>query len=236
MTIQIQSAYDLTALNGVKVLVFGSAGSGKTRLCATAPSPIILSAESGLLTLRKMIKETGRDIHVITITCVQDLYDAYSWFASGQVTNEQYKTICLDSISEIAESILASEKLKVRDMRQAYGAMMEEVAKIVKMFRDLQGFNVYFAAKEELDKDGLTGSFVHMPMMPGNKIGQRLPYEFDEVFYAFTAKDGEGNDYYALKTARDDQVTCLKDRSGYLDAIEFPDLTNIFNKILQTNL
>ena len=38
---------------GVKVLVYGAPGAGKTRLCATAPKPFILSAESGLLSLRK---------------------------------------------------------------------------------------------------------------------------------------------------------------------------------------
>lgn len=29
--------------HGVKILVYGRAGMGKTRLCGTAPSPVILS-------------------------------------------------------------------------------------------------------------------------------------------------------------------------------------------------
>ena len=38
---------------GVKVLTWAESGMGKTTLCATAPRPVILSAESGLLALNK---------------------------------------------------------------------------------------------------------------------------------------------------------------------------------------
>ena len=43
--------------SGVKVLVYGQAGSGKTTLIRTAPAPLILSAEAGLLSL------AGRTAH-----------------------------------------------------------------------------------------------------------------------------------------------------------------------------
>lgn len=38
---------------GVKVLVYGQAGAGKTRLIQTLPTPVIISAEGGLLSLRE---------------------------------------------------------------------------------------------------------------------------------------------------------------------------------------
>lgn len=229
---QIQSAYSLIQQSGVKVLIFGNAGSGKTAMCATAPQPLILSAESGLLTLGKIIKESGVDIPVIVIKSIQDLYSSYDMFASGQMANV-CKTVCLDSLTEIADAVLAYEKARNKDARKAYGEMADEVLKVVRMFRDLQGFNVYMSAKLESDKDAMTGAFVHMPMMPGKQVGPKLPYEFDEVFYAYKAKDAEGRNFHALQTESDQQVTCLKDRSGYLDAVEYPNLTNIFNKILQ---
>ena len=37
----------------INCLVYGEAGIGKTTLCATAPSPLIISAEAGLLSLKK---------------------------------------------------------------------------------------------------------------------------------------------------------------------------------------
>ena len=52
--------------NCVKALVYGDAGAGKTKLCATAPTPVILSAESGLLSL------ADYEIPVIDISTAQD--------------------------------------------------------------------------------------------------------------------------------------------------------------------
>lgn len=232
MPIQIESVMHLTQTSGVKVLVFGNAGSGKTHLIATAPQPIILSAESGLLTLRKVLKEANADIEVIVIKSIQDLHEAYNLFASGQM-NGRCQTVCLDSITEIADSVLTYEKSRNKDARKAYSEMADEVLKIVRMFRDLQGFHVYFSAKLESVQDGLTGAFVHCPMMPGKQVGPKLPYEFDEVFYSYKAKTPEGQNFHALQIESDQQITCLKDRSGYLDPVEYPNLTNIFNKILQ---
>ena len=51
MAIKLVSTRDAAAIQGVKMLVSGPPGAGKTRLCATLPNPIILSAESGLLSL-----------------------------------------------------------------------------------------------------------------------------------------------------------------------------------------
>lgn len=50
MAIQLQSTSGLHA-NGVKVLVYGKAGAGKTSLIPTLPHPVVLSAEGGLLVI-----------------------------------------------------------------------------------------------------------------------------------------------------------------------------------------
>ena len=39
------------ARDGVKLLVYGQAGAGKTSLIPTLPNPIVLSAEAGLLSI-----------------------------------------------------------------------------------------------------------------------------------------------------------------------------------------
>ena len=57
---------------GVKVLVYGKAGSGKTRRCATAQKPLIISEEAGLLSLREY------DIPVIEIKSIIDRERAFA--------------------------------------------------------------------------------------------------------------------------------------------------------------
>src|SRR5690606_11264059 len=130
--------------------------------------------------------------------------------------------LCLDSISEIAEVVLTNHKAKSKDGRMAYGDMIDDMAKIIREFRDLPGYNVYMSAKQERLKNEATGVMINQPMMPGNKLGQSMPYFPDEVFQL----DIEGiapNSYRLLRTQPDFQNEA-KDRSGLLDPIERPDL------------
>ena len=75
------STNKLAETRGVKALVYGKAGSGKTRLCATVPSPLILSCESGLLSLR------SHNIPVIEIDTEKDLLEAHEWITKSDKAN-----------------------------------------------------------------------------------------------------------------------------------------------------
>lgn len=215
---------EAAAISGVKVLVYGKAGRGKTRLCATAPAPIILSAEAGLLSLRQYA------IPVIQIETINDLIEAFTW-SEQSAEARQFATICLDSLSEIGEVVLANAKLQVKDPRQAYGELIEKMTGTIRSFRDLKGKHVYMAAKQEPVKDDSTGIVTFGPSMPGSKLGPQLPYFFDEVFNIDEGKDAQGTPFKYLRTRPNFQFEA-KDRSGTLDEFESPDLTNIFNKIM----
>lgn len=210
--------------NGIKLMVYGGAGFGKTVLCSTAPNPIILSAESGLLSLRRV------NLPVIEITSFNDLIEAFNWCKTSHEAS-QFHTICLDSISEIAEVILTNEKKGAKDPRKAYGEMIEKTLMALKDFRDIKGKHIYMSAKMESVKDEATGIIMYGPSMPGNKLGPQLPYLFDEVFRLGISKDQSGLEYRFLQTKADMQYSA-KDRSGALDALEPPDLTAVINKIL----
>lgn len=224
MALQFSTTDQASAAAGVKVLVYGDAGMGKTTLCATAPAPIIISAESGLLSLRKY------RIPVIEIKTIDQLTEAYDW-STRSAEARQFATICIDSISEIGEVVLANAKRQVKDPRQAYGELIEKMTMTIRAFRDLPGKHVYMAAKMEPMKDELTGVVRYGPAMPGSKLGPQLPYFFDEVFRLGVNKSPQGETYRFLQTQPDLQYTA-KDRSGSLAAIESPDLNHVFAKIL----
>ena len=211
--------------NGVKVLCYGEAGIGKTSLCATAPSPIILSAESGLLSL------AWTRLPYIEINTIEQLTEACKW-AYNSTEAQQYQTICLDSLSEIADVVLSNAKAQVKDARQAYGELLEQMMTTVRAFRDLPGKHVFMTAQSVTEKDDTTGIVKTFPAMPGKKLGPKLPYHFDEVFQMCMGRDNDGKDYRYLKT-QPDYNSVAKDRSGKLDALEQPHLGNIFAKILQ---
>lgn len=210
--------------HGIKVCTHGRSGAGKTKLAATAPRPLILSAEAGTLSIAK------ENIPMIVINSMDDVIDAYNWIVkSAEAKN--FDTICLDSISEIAEKCLSTQKAKAKDPRQAYGEMQDQIAVAIRMFRDLPGKNVYFSAKSELRQQP-DGSSIYAPSMPGKIVGNGLAYYFDEFFYLGVGEvPGPPKSQYRYLQTNQDNMYDAKDRSGALDAIERPDLTYIFNKI-----
>lgn len=210
------------AANGVKVLVYGAAGAGKTTLVQTLPNPIVLSAEGGLLSIH------DADLPYIEVNSMATLKEAYSWLTSSDEAKD-FQSVALDSISEIAEVVLNHEKKASKDPRQAYGAMQEQMADIIRAFRDLPGRNVYMSAKLEKTQDEM-GRMLYSPSMPGNKTGQSLPYFFDEVLALRVERDADGNTQRALM-CDSDGLWLAKDRSGKLDAWEAPDLGEIIAKI-----
>lgn len=208
--------------NGIKALVYGRSGRGKTRLCGTAPRPIIISAEAGLLSL-----SDKPDIPVLEINTVDDLNRSYDWLSGP--AGATYFTVCLDSLSEIGEKVLTNAKAGTKDGRQAYGTLADQMWTTIRAFRDLKGKCVLMTAKAEYVKDDATGVTKWMPSMPGRQLTNGLPYFFDEVFYIDKFR-GAGGEFHALQTSADLQYDA-KDRSGKLDFYEHPDMTAVFNKI-----
>lgn len=221
MAINLRSTKGLHA-NGVKLLVYGNAGAGKTSLIPTLPTPVVFSAEGGLLSI------ADADVSFVEVSSYDTLMEAYKWVTESDEA-KHFESIALDSISEIAEVVLNHEKKIAKDPRQAYGAMQEQMSDIIRAFRDIPNKHVYFTAKCEKATDE-TGRILYAPSMPGNKTGQQLPYFFDEVLALRVEKDQEGIAQRALM-CDSDGIWQAKDRSGKLDTWEASDLGAIIRKI-----
>jgi phage nucleotide-binding protein len=221
MAINLRSTKGLHT-NGVKLLVYGNAGAGKTSLIPTLPNPIVLSAEGGLLSI------ADADVPFVEVSSYESLMEAYAWLTQSAEA-KGFDSVALDSISEIAEVVLNYEKKIAKDPRQAYGAMQEQMTDLIRAFRDLPNKHVYFTAKCEKSTDE-TGRLLYAPSMPGNKTGQQLPYFFDEVLALRVEKDADGNPQRALM-CDSDGIWQAKDRSGKLSTWEAPDLGAIIAKI-----
>lgn len=226
MALKFTTTAEASHGQGVKMLVYSPAGYGKTVLAATLPKPLILSAEAGLLSIRHT------NIPVIVIETYSDLLEAFQ-FVSTSEHARHFESVALDSISEIAEVVLANAKATVKDPRQAYGNMNEQITELIRKFRDLPGKHVYFSAKQDREKDA-NGLMLYGPSMPGKQLTQGIAHFFDEVFALGVGKLADGSTYRFLRTRPDPQFNA-KDRSGALDEFEEPNLSKIINKILGKN-
>jgi hypothetical protein len=224
MAIKIKKTSDVK-LNGVKCVIYGGAGTGKTRICATAPKPIIISAESGLLSLTEV------DCDYIEINTLEDLDAAYNHLKNS----DDYETICLDSLSEICEVVLDKIKPNHKDKRQAYGEMADAILPMLKRFRDIKGKNVIFTSKLVTKQDEESGIITQELFIPGQMLPNQVPYLVDELF----CLQRDRKNLQIMQTQPDRMRFC-KDRSGALEAIEKPakdeteiNMTDIINRIIK---
>lgn len=218
MAIKIKKTSDIVN-QGVKCVVYGGAGVGKTRLCATAPRPIIISAESGLLSLADV------DVDYIEISKLSQLDEAYRALKAS----DEYDTICLDSLSEICEVLMEEFLPNHKDARQAYGEMARSVVPMLRKFRDIKGKNTVFTSKLISIKDEDSGKVTEELFLPGKVLSNQVPYMVDELFCLRT--DRKGN---PILQTQPDRTRFCKDRSGALKPEETEmDLTKIFERIME---
>lgn len=224
MAVKLTSTREAARSNGVKALVYGVAGAGKTSMAKTFDVPtVVISCESGLLSLADV------DIPVIEIKSMADMNEAYRLLTETDEGRE-FRAVVIDSVSEIAEVLLSEEKATSKDARAAYGNTSEQMMAMLRSFRDLPGRHVLFISKMEKVKDEMSGAVMYGPSMPGQKLGQAIPYLVDEVFALRVEKDAEGNPQRWLQTSPDFQWQA-KDRSGRLAAFEPPHMGALIQKI-----
>jgi hypothetical protein len=233
---------------GVKILVYGNAGMGKTVLMATLPMPfVIVSTENGLLSLSvknltKIFIELGLDPdsaaaraqmvkqqRVIIVRNGLQLRRAYEWVTSHM---SEFASLGWDSASETAEVMLLAAKSVKADGRQAYGEVADIIGDYFKKFRDhLPGKHVCVVAKEGSMKDEVTGGIKWGPEFPGKQLGPQSPYWMDETFRIAVATDPATQRPFRYLQTQPNEQFIAKDRSGLLDQFERPDLSFLIDKM-----
>ena len=121
----LQPVSKLAMQSGVKALVYGPPGSGKTPISQTAPRPVLCAIEPGLLSLRSV-----PNLLTWEANTVEKIYEFFNWvFESNEIKN--FDTIVIDSVSQLANLILEQELIKNKHGKQAYGEMAKKVLVIM---------------------------------------------------------------------------------------------------------
>ncbi|MCA1790918.1 MAG: ATP-binding protein [Thioalkalivibrio sp.] len=175
----IKSTSDL-GIDYAKVVAYGPPGSGKTTFAATFPDVLLLSAESGLLSVR------DRDLAVWTIDTWEDLQEAFAYLKAGDHT---YKSVAIDSLTEVqrklAEHIVRKFPAKRRDyedlMSQSdWGYAIDSLRKMCRAFRDLP-MNVLYIALDAVKE--VEGENITRPALSGGTMADELMGWVDAVIY-----------------------------------------------------
>jgi len=217
---EIKKTNEIVATN-LNCLIYAPSGHGKTTLAGTLPpSTIIVSMESGLLSLR------GKTIDYIVIKNLDELKTALV-----SISKSNYENVFFDSLTEIASLFVDKAQLEYPDDRQAlkkWGAYNELIVRFIKFTRDWNK-NVFFTCLEKTDKDE-SGRRFNLPDLQGS-ISKKISAYMDFVF-SLRIFEKDGQKVRALLTNATDGYIC-KDRSGLLDEYEKPDLSEIIGKIFK---
>jgi hypothetical protein len=233
----IQSTDTFTDSNGIKCVLYGESGVGKTSSIATLKAagfnPLLVSAESGTLSLK------GSGISMVDIStndkgepvAMEDrlarLHEVFLYLKDGK---HKFDTVVLDSLTEINHCVMAYLKKKHPDPKSnlvKFGENSEIMQKIVREFRDLK-LNVVLIALASNDKDDIGRRYTDIDLV--GKTATKIPALFDEVIYYFVTKTDKDGVIRKFQCQPSDQVRA-KDRSGKLSAYEDADLGKLFLKI-----
>ncbi|WEL95556.1 hypothetical protein [Xanthomonas phage vB_XooS_NR08] len=234
---QLKPASQLARRYGVKSVVFGSPGSGKTPLINTAPRPVLLVTEPGMLSMR------GSNVPAWEAYSPALITEFFEWFMKSREA-ANFDTLGIDSISNIAEIILAEELSKVKHGMKAYGNMSERTMKICNDLYYMPQKHIVMIAKQGVVENGRQtilqgGEVVYEPIMqkrpffPGKDLNVKVPHLFDNVLHLGEAiVPGQPKSVRALRTKEIPEVFA-RDRLGNLGELEPPDLSALFTKAMQ---
>lgn len=106
---QLKPASELAQRFGVKALVYGGPGMGKTPIIKTAPRPVLCVVEPGMLSMRDAVNIPAWDAYT-----PERIDEFFKWlFTSAEAKN--FDTVGIDSISQLAEIILTQELNRNKD-------------------------------------------------------------------------------------------------------------------------
>ena len=230
---------DSATTERASIFVYGASGSGKTQLARTLnpKETLIINAENGLIGLRDL----PIDVYDITVDGEGtpmarnfrfEKLIAFLHKLNEKEYKEKYKYIFIDSFTEIAQCLVEFLKVKYPDNKDAlnlWGDNKNMILGLAKSLRDFTPYNIIIVALEETEKDEVGRRFSGISV-PGS-ASQLLGPIFDEVLNLRKFPTQEGGEVSKLVTSNHETLKC-KDRSGELEKFEDPNLTVIFNKIL----
>lgn len=218
----LKPARDFAKSYGVKAIIYGAAGCGKTPLANTCPRPLMLACEPGMLSMR------GSTIPTFQAFTEKLIDDFFLWFfSSAEVKN--YDTLIVDSISQMPDIYLQECKKTIKHGLQQYGYMAERTMTHLRRLYFTQHKHTYLIAKEELAN--VNGVFVRRPYFPGQQLNADVPYLYDAILHLGKVPVPGVGETLAFR-CKGDMSIIARERTGKAAEFEPPHFGDLVKKVM----
>ncbi len=204
---------------GVKAIIYGPAGVGKTPIINTAPRPVLLATEPGLGSMRNSSVMT----YIAPTTDKVD--DFMKWFEHSSEA-KKYDTLAIDSVSQMCDIALTMAKKKSSHGLQQYGIMADYIMPYMERLYFLPEKHLYLIAKEEMTDAGM-----RRPYFPGKVLPVQIPHRYDCIIRVAKYQIPNVGERTAFQCNGSYDVIA-RNRSGDLADFEEPDFTKLVQKVM----
>lgn len=183
MTLKIRKAADIK-MEHLSWLFYGAAGSGKTTLAATFPSPI---AMINMVTANEAVTVHGHPgVDVLDVESPADMNDALAYVINN---TGKFKTVLVDNMTAFIEMIIRSKKGRMS--LEEWMPIGLDVMNMIDRLRKLPAEIVYTAALGGV-KDEVSSGLKHGGPVMFNWLEQRFPSKMDAIVYLESSSDARG--------------------------------------------
>lgn len=210
---------------GVKSIVYGSPGSGKSPIALTSPRPIMLITEPGTMSMK------GSNVPAYEAFTTDRVEEFFTWWFSNSKEVGNFDTLIIDSISQMCDIYLQNIEAgksksgnKVHG-KAAYGAMAKEIMTHARPLFFMKSKHIYLIAKES-NFDG-----AKRPYFPGQQLHIDLPHMYDLILH-LGIHNIPGMGQLLSFQCRQTIDILARDRSGRLNEYEPPDFGALVRKVM----
>jgi hypothetical protein len=216
----LRPARDFAIQFGVKALIYGAPGSAKTPLINTAPRPVLLACEPGLLSMRNSNVPTYQ---AFTPNAIDEFF---KWFFNSEEV-KNFDTLAIDSTSQMADIYLQDALRNNKHGLKAYGEMATKTMEHLRTLYYTRYKHTYLIAKQEKDDTGFI-----KPFFPGKQLPVDIPHMYDCILHlAIHNVPGVGQ-VKAFRCHGSIDSLC-RDRTGNLAEFEQPNFAALVEKAMK---
>lgn len=215
---------------GVKAIIYGPAGSAKTPILNTAPRPVLLATEAGLIGMK------GSTIPTYEAYTSQRVDEFFKWFFNSTET-KAFDTLGIDSGSQVADIYLnaalsgTSKQGNKKHGMAAYGEMATNTMEHLRTLFYTKQKHVYMICKEQIaDVDYQS---LRRPYFPGQQLPVDVPHLYDFILrLAKTNVPGMNGEQLAFQCNGAMNIMA-RNRTGNLNDFEEPHFGKLVIKAMQ---